>query len=149
MKSLTVFFDEPAPVVTEAVHLVFALVGGLDLAQPTKYHRYGLNICEDFIGYPVKAPKEVSFEEIHAVTVQLANLFGVAAVMPAESSELGMREAINHTMRAVAVKNGKDLTGFSYLSLEIQDFDTDDLLFHLCENIGDGNNVTNYWMHGA
>ena len=82
MKSLVVYFGEPSPIVTEAVHLIFSVVGGLDLTQPTKYHRFGLNIGEDFIGYPVRAPRDVSFAEIHSVAAQLACIFGAAVTAP-------------------------------------------------------------------
>lgn len=145
MKSLTVFFDEPAPVVTEAVHLVFSLVGGLDLTTPVQGPRYGLNICEDFIGYAVKAPREISLEEVHAVAVQLANQFGVGATQPVDGSDSAILWAVAQTMRTVEEKNTGKSAGEATL-LELQDFDADTLLFELCEHIGDANNVTNYSM---
>jgi hypothetical protein len=79
------------------------------------------------------------------VAVQLANRFGILATKPTDQSDLAIREAVALTMRAVSEKNGEKWGG-AVTSLEIQDFDPDDLLFHLCENIGGGNNVTNYSM---
>lgn len=143
MEQLTVFFDEPAPVLTPAVHRIFALVGGLDQERPVLWGRHGMNLCEDYIGYPVKAPRDVTLAEVYALVTSLANDFGVCPVLPANEAASALRPAIANTVRAIALHNGQDLSD-TWVWLDHINADPDDLLCILCESLYDGNNIINY-----
>lgn len=60
MQSLTLYFEEGPAAVGPIGRRMLDLLGGLDLDKPVKWGRYGLNICEDYIGYPVRAPRSIS-----------------------------------------------------------------------------------------
>lgn len=146
MQSLTVFFGEPAPVITPAIGIIFAPLGGLDLLQPVKWHRFGMNICEDYVGFPAKAPKDMTFAGVYEVAVALAAHFGVAPAKPEDQSDGGLYWAVSRTVRAIAEKNrGESLEGLMF-GVDMDFDDPDEMLFRLCGDIQDGNNVANYQM---
>lgn len=130
------YFDAP-PKVTQAVHMAFAFLGGLDLDNPQPTPR-------GEVRFAVKAPCPITNAYVLAIADTLALHFGVVAVQAQnvdDPSQVAL--AVSRTADAIAVKFGSDTPSES-----AQDFDPtfttpDDLLYGLLHWSFEGNNLAN------
>lgn len=130
------YFDAP-PKVTQAVHMAFAFLGGLDLDNPQTTAR-------GEVRFAVKAPRPLTNAYVLAIADTLAQHFGVVPVPAHDLDDLSqVALAVSQTADAIAVKFGSDAP-----SASAQDFDPvsttpDDLLYGLLHWSFEGNNLAN------
>lgn len=130
----TIYFDTP-PVITPAVTVAFAHMGGLDLENPQVGYR-------EFTGYALKAPRVLSHEDVLAIARDVAQLHGLTVDAPDDIRDFGQ---VADTVRRVAEKLAGELPGYAEGE---QDFDrwqadTSDLVYGLLTLSGDDNNIGN------
>ena len=130
-----IFFDTP-PVITPAVTAAFAHLGGLDLDNPHTGYR-------EYTGYALKAPRELSHEDVMAIAKEVAKLHNVTVEQPAD---IGDFVQVLQAVREVTEKIGGQDPGFCEGE---QYFDpatanTDDLVRGLLTLSFEGNNLENF-----
>lgn len=147
MERLVLFFDEGPAALGPIGQRLLDKLGGLDMDKPEKWGRYGMGICEDYIGYPVRAPRDIQPEELLTwVSAEARNL----GILPCEPRTPDIGEvllAINKTTRAISAANGHPLDDRTMTNM---DFNVDsfegcaaDMFLAVLDNLADGTRVQN------
>lgn len=151
MEKLTLYFEDGAVALGPIGQSLLGLLGGLDLSQPTRWGRYGMGLCEDYIGYPVLSPRDILPEELYGLISTEARKLGISPCMPRASSAAEILLAINLTTRAISAANGHPLSEntMTNMDTEMNAPDADDMFLAVLENLGDGTDVQNYTIRAS
>jgi hypothetical protein len=137
----TIYFDAPA-IISPAVHLAFAPLGGLDLEHPQPNFRREL-------GFKVKAPRQLTLGEVLEVADAIAQHHGVTATKPVNPDDLSqVAAALSKTADAIAAKFGETTVSESAQEFDPAFANPAILLFGLLHWSFDGNNWTNMEFTG-
>ena len=146
MEKLTLYFEEGPIAVGPIGQRLLAAFGGLDLSQPTKWGRYGMGICEDYVGYPVCAPRRLTSEELYELVSVEAEKLGIPRAEPEDRSDRAILFAVNQTTRAISAANGQDIGENTLTNMDFSECAEDAVAMFLAvlDNLADGTAVQNH-----